>query len=155
MSPTEHDDRDRKSGGGNDLTIRKDSNRRVSFKTSGGPGRNNNMKSRVAEMGIRARIEEDDDMFEMTKGGDGEGRNNGRMRRRGSPIPRSARPGGQPQQKGKQLVEGASGWFQVLVSIFTTFSRKSMIFMIRRAIHKINKSEDYLDRYNFMLESSI
>lgn len=102
---SEHDDRDRKPNGG-DLTIRKDNNRRVSFKTSAGPhGRNNNMKSRTAELGIRARLEDDDELMSIEAKSD-------RMRRRGSPIPRSAKMTG----KGRTLVDNASGWFQVLVS---------------------------------------
>lgn len=117
MFQIEHDDRDRRPGG--DLTIRKDSNRRVSFKTSSGiQGRLNNAKPRAMrakfEEGIRARLEEDDEMIELTSTNKGGFRSaDGRLRRRGSPIPRSARPGG---SKGKGIVEGASGWFQVVVS---------------------------------------
>lgn len=92
----EHDDRSERKQNLN-LTIRKDTSRRVSFKTN--YARANYMKEK-AEMGIRQRLEEDDDLMEVP-----------RARRRGSPIPRSARG------KSKLLVEAGSGWFQVLVCI--------------------------------------
>lgn len=100
FSIAEHDDRDRKPN--LDLTIRKDNNRRVSFKTAG--ARPNNIKHRVAEMGIRARLEDDDDVMDVR--GDGMPR----ARRRGSPIPRSARG------KARLLVDAGSGWFHIVVS---------------------------------------
>lgn len=107
----DHDDRDRKLGGG-DLTIRKDINRRVSFKTSGNQGRQNKLKSRAVEMGVRGHVEEDDDMADYERPGY---RNSDRTRRRGSPIPRNS----------KKIIEGASGWFQILVS--KKFASKSAL----------------------------
>lgn len=103
---SEHDDRDRKPSG-QDLTIRSGSNRRVSFKTTG-QGRPNNVKLRAAEMGIRARLEDDDDMAEVIQSSK---MKKTTFRRRGSPIPKSI------HARTKGLVENASGWFQVLVNI--------------------------------------
>lgn len=64
------------------------------------------MKSRAAEMGLRVQLEQDDDMGDLIERPGY--RNNGRVPRRGSPIPRNSN---------KKIVEGASGWFQVLVSM--------------------------------------
>lgn len=99
----EHDDRAGDHNKNLDVIVRKDNNRRVSFKTSG--GRANNIKHRAAEMGIRARLDDDDDVMEVP-----------RARRRGSPIPKSARG------KLRFLVETASGWFHVTVSSTLTNS---------------------------------
>lgn len=102
----EHDDRDRKPSG-QDLTIRSGTNRRVSFKTTG-QGRQNNVKLRAAELGVRARLEDDDDMAEMVYASK---MKKPTFRRRGSPIPKSI------HSRTKALVENASGWFQVLVNV--------------------------------------
>lgn len=100
-------DRDRRPGG--DLTVRKGANRRVSFKTQ---SRQNNAKLRNVELGLRNVMEEDDEMIE-------------RRRRRGSPIPKSARGGkGQPK-----LIESTSGWFQVTVSFKKSFCSKMCLLI--------------------------
>lgn len=107
----EHDDRDSRKPTGQDLTIRSGANRRVSFKTTRRDSRPisnaNGMK-----MGIRACYEDDDDMAEILNA-----QNNRKscVRRRGSPIPKTI------HHRAKQLVESASGWFRVVVSILLTF----------------------------------
>lgn len=55
-------------------------------------------------MGLRVHLEEDDDMADFERSSY---RNADRVRRRGSPIPRNS----------KKIIEGASGWFQILVSV--------------------------------------
>lgn len=66
-------------------------------------------------MGLRVQLEEDDDMTESQltnkagfRGADG------KIRRRGSPIPRKL--GGGPRGV-KTLVAGSSEWYQVMVSV--------------------------------------
>lgn len=102
------------------MTIRKDTNRRVSFKTSG-QGRNNNIKARTIEMGVRARLDDhDDEMME----------NAARLRRRGSPIPRSVRPKG-----AKMLVEAGCGWYHIVVS--STHAHNMFEHVITSALNAI------------------
>lgn len=119
-------DRDRRSGG--DMTIRKGQNRRVSFKTQ---SRQNNAKIRNVELGLRSAMEEDDDMTE-------------RRRRRGSPIPRSAR--------GKtKLIESASGWYQVVVSdhwIQRILSSKTAFFFVFARRFRTAKSTTKISCWN-------
>lgn len=120
----EHDDRDRQP---TDIQIRKNKggNRRVSFKPSKLSSiAKNNVKSRTAEMGLRTHFEEDDEMIEFENS-----RNKAStFRRRNSPVPRSAR-----NNRAKQLVESASGWFLVTVSIYNAF------FVIGCMAHILNQ----------------
>lgn len=128
----DHDDRSER---------KTDNRRRVSFKPSGAgpPGGRQNYKFQVsnADLAIRSRLEDDDEMidfpangrsdsnvrlkvlnllnlincylqFQTTRGGKGI-----RARRRGSPIPR----GGHGPPGKKKLFGGSSGWFQVTVTI--------------------------------------
>lgn len=94
------------------MTIhRKGANRRVSFKPPNAQGGKQVVKLRAAQLGIRSAFEEDDDekMIEFS------GSKGSTFRRRNSPIPGSTR------NKARGLVEHASGWFQVTVSLSILF----------------------------------
>lgn len=133
----EHDDRDRKPGGG-DLTIRKGANRRVSFKTSNQSKQN----PRFSEKGIRSRlsdiVDDDDDMIEVVNSA-----KSGAPRRRGSPVPRAMR-------RKTNLVDSGSGWFRVTVS-----SKCQIRWNKTYVIFKFNQQILYGKKYDkeFLLKS--
>lgn len=92
------------------MTIhKKGASRRVSFKPPNAQGGKQVVKLRAAQLGIRSAFDEDDDekMIEFS------GSKGSTFRRRNSPIPGSTR------NKARGLVENASGWFQVTVSLYS------------------------------------
>lgn len=85
----------------------------MSFKPPNAQGGKQVVKLRAAQLGIRSAFDEDDDerMVEFA------GAKGSTFRRRNSPIPGSTR------NKARGLVENATGWFQVTVSLSNLFHR--------------------------------
>lgn len=111
----EHDDRERRTGG--DMTIRKDSSRRVSFK----PQSRQKKFGQNVELAYMASMDQDEVMIRRD-----------RRKRLGSPGPQSTR------SRPKGLVESASGWFQVTVRQ-TSIARNRRISFFFSRYQSINR----------------